>query len=121
MDTPNILQGESLKRLLQGMAVGAFATMAVGFYWGGWMLGSSATKLADSTAKTAVIAAISPICVEQFQKSADAGTNMIELKKISTYQQAAFVEKGGWATMPGSTEVSSGVSQACATMLNGLN
>jgi hypothetical protein len=34
-----MLQGESLKRLLQGAAAGAVATMFVGFYWGGWSLG----------------------------------------------------------------------------------
>ena len=35
-------QGKSLKQLLQGAAVGAVATLAIGFGWGGWMLGSSA-------------------------------------------------------------------------------
>jgi hypothetical protein len=35
MQIPSILQGESLKRLLQGAAAGAVATMVVGFSWGG--------------------------------------------------------------------------------------
>jgi hypothetical protein len=39
MQLPSILQGESLKRLLQGAAVGAVATIFVGFSWGGWSLG----------------------------------------------------------------------------------
>jgi hypothetical protein len=39
MQVPSMLQGESLKRLLQGAAAGAVATMFVGFYWGGWSLG----------------------------------------------------------------------------------
>ena len=121
MNMPTFLQGESLKRLLQGVAVGAVATMVVGFNWGGWMLGGSANKMADDAAKSAVVAVIAPICVEQFQKSTDAVTNMVELKKISSYQQATFVEKGGWAMMPGGTEVSAGVTQACAKMLNDLN
>ena len=34
MQVPSILQGESLKRLLQGAAVGAIATIFVGFSWG---------------------------------------------------------------------------------------
>jgi len=34
MQLPSILQGESLKRLLQGAAAGAVATIFVGFYWG---------------------------------------------------------------------------------------
>ena len=65
-------QGESLTRLLQGVAVGVVATLAVGFGWGGWMLESSAKTLADNTASSAVVAAIAPICVDQFQRSADA-------------------------------------------------
>ena len=36
MQVPSILQGELLTRLLQGIAIGAVATMIIGFYWGGW-------------------------------------------------------------------------------------
>ncbi len=120
MKVPMLLQGESLKRLLQGAAAGAVATMIIGFNWGGWMLGGTAKALVENTAKSAVIAAIAPICVDQFQRSAGAATNMVELKKISSWQQATFVEKGGWAVMPGSTSVDSGVPQACAALLSNL-
>ena len=72
MPTSAWYQGELLKRLLQGAALGAFATLGVGFSWGGFMLGSTAKTLADSTASSAVVAAIAPICVDQFQRSADA-------------------------------------------------
>ncbi|HZZ21386.1 MAG TPA: hypothetical protein VFE60_01895 [Roseiarcus sp.] len=112
MPTSAWYQGESLKRLLQGAAVGVVATLAVGFGWGGWMLGSSARTLADSTANSAVVAAIAPICVDQFQRSADAANNLTALKKTDSWQQAAYVEKGGWAMMPGSKAVDSGVPQA---------
>ena len=120
MELPAFLQGESLKRLLQGVALGAFATLAIGFSWGGWMLGSTAKTLADSTANSAVVAAIAPICVDQFQRSADAANNLAALQKTSSWEQAAFVEKGGWAIMPGSKSVESGVSQACAALLSNL-
>ena len=113
-------QGDSLKRLLQGVAVGVVATLAVGFGWGGWMLGSTAKTLADSTANSAVVAAVAPICVDQFQRSADAATNLTTLKKTDSWQQAAYVEKGGWAVMPGSKAADSGVSQACAALLGNL-
>jgi hypothetical protein len=33
---------------------------------------------------------------------------------------AAYVEKGGWAVMPGSKEVDIGVPQACAAILSNL-
>ena len=113
-------QGESLKRLLQGVAVGVVATLAVGFGYGGWMLGSSAKTLADNAASSAVIAAVAPICVDQFQRSADAAANMTALKKTDSWQQAAYVEKGGWAVMPGSKAADSGVPQACAALLSSV-
>ena len=113
-------QGESLKKLLQGAALGAFATLGIGFSWGGWMLGSTAKTLADSTANSAVVAAIAPICVEQFEHSSDANGNLAELKKTSSWQQSTFVEKGGWAVMPGSKSAEAGVPQACANMLSNL-
>jgi hypothetical protein len=118
MTTSVWYQGESLKRLLQGAAVGTVATLAIGFGWGGWMLGSSAKTLADSAASSAVVAAIAPICADQFQRSADAANNLTALKKTDSWQQAAYVEKGGWAVMPGSKAADSGVSQACAAILS---
>ena len=113
-------RGESLTRLLQGVAVGAVATLVIGFGWGGWMLGGSAKELADNAASSAVVAAIAPICVDQFQRSADAAANLTELKKTDTWQQAAYVEKGGWAVMPGSKAADFGVPQACAALLSSV-
>ena len=113
-------EGESLKQLLQGAALGAFATLGIGFSWGGFMLGSTAKTMADSTASSAVVAAIAPICVDQFQRSADAANNLTALKRTDAWQQATFVEKGGWAMMPGSKAVDSGVPQACAAIISSL-
>jgi hypothetical protein len=118
MNLPPVLQGESLTRLLQGVALGAVATIVVGFYWGGWVLGSTADKAASASARTAVVAALAPICADNFQRSADASGNLMELKKVSSYQQSGFVEKGGWATLPGSDSSASGVAQACADILS---
>ena len=120
MEMPEMLTGDSLTRLLQGAAVGAVATMVLGFGYGGWMLGGTAKTLADTTAASAVVAAIAPICVDQFQRSADVATNLVEFKKVSSWQQSSFVEKGGWAVMPGGKSADYAVSQACATMLGNL-
>ena len=120
MPTSAWYQGESLRKLLQGAALGAFATLGIGFGWGGWMLGGSAKVLADNAATSAVVAAIAPICADQFQRSGDASVNLTALKKVSTWDQGAFVEKGGWAVMPGSKTPDSGVPQACAALLSNL-
>jgi nucleoid-associated protein YgaU len=115
-----MFQGESLKRLLQGMAVGAVVTMIVGFNWGGWMLGGTAKQVADTQANSAVMAALAPICVAQFQSAADAPSQLALLKKVSTWEQGSFIEKGGWDKMPGSKSADNGVARACANMLDAL-
>ena len=120
MQLPAILQGDSLTRLLQGAAAGAVATLFIGFYWGGWVTGGTAKDMVRQSTTSAVVAALSPICVDKFQRSAEATTNMTELKKVSSYMQGSFIEKGGWATLPGSDSANSSVAQACANLLGSL-
>jgi hypothetical protein len=120
MQGPSILQGDSLTRLLQGAAVGAVATMFMGFYWGGWVTAGTAKEMAQKSATVALVAALAPICVDKFQQSAEAVTNMTELKKTSSWQQSSFIEKGGWATFSGSDQANSSVADACAIMLGSL-
>ena len=120
MERPAILRGDSPTRLLQGAAVGAIATLFVGFYWGGWVTGGSAKDMVQRSSSSAVVAALSPICVDKFQQSSNAANNMVELRKVSSYQQGSFIEKGGWATLPGSDAANSSVAQACANMLSSL-
>jgi hypothetical protein len=120
MQVPSILQGESLKRLMQGAAVGAVTTIIIGFNWGGWTLGSTAKEMVQKSTSTAVVTALVPICVDKFQHAADAPANMVELKKITSWQRGSFVEKGGWATLPGATSPDSAVARACAEMLDNL-
>ncbi len=113
-----MLQGPSLTRLLQGAAAGAVVTMIVGFNWGGWTLGGTAEKIAKERADSAVVAALAPICVDKFRQASNASANLNELNKFSyAWDREMFVEKGGWATMPGATSADSTVARACAEML----
>lgn len=121
MQIPEILNGDSLKRLLQGAAGGAAALALIGFAWGGWVTGGTAKQMAEKSASTAVVAALAPICVNNFQHSAKATENMAELKKVGySWEQGKFIEKGGWATMPGATSPDTAVATACAEMLGKL-
>jgi hypothetical protein len=120
MALPAILQGDSLTRLLQGAAAGVVATLVIGFTWGGWVTGGTAREKAQKDVSTALVSVLSPICVDKFQHSADAASNLIEVKKVSSWQQGSFIEKGGWATMPGGEPANAAVAQACATMLSSL-
>lgn len=119
MALPLMLRGPSLKPLIQGAVIGAVGAMIIGFNWGGWSLESTVAKRADEASRSAVVAVLAPICVDKFQHSADAVNNLVELKKVSSYMQGSFVEKGGWATPPGSN-ANSAVAQACAAMLGNL-
>ena len=121
MEVPAILQGDSLTRLLQGAAAGAVAAMIVGFGWGGWTFGGTAEKVAKERAKSAVVAVLAPICVEQFRQATNASANLTELNKISyAWDRGTFIEKGGWAIMPGSEKSDSAVAKACADTLGSL-
>lgn len=120
MKLPSILQGESLTRLLQGMAAGAIATLVIGFNWGGWVTGGAAKEMVQSSTNSAVVKALAPICVDNFNRQANAAASLVELKKVSSWQQGSFIEKGGWATMPGGVSPDTAVARVCADMLGSL-
>jgi hypothetical protein len=118
MQVPSILQGESRTRLLQGIVIGAAATMAIGFSWGGWMTSRTANTLAAEHAQNAVVAALTPICVAKFLQEPDSKANLAALQKISSnWQQGDYLEKGGWATRPGATSPDYLLARACAEKL----
>jgi hypothetical protein len=100
MEVPSILLGESRTRHLQGIAIGAVASIAIGFSWGGWVTGGAANKLAADRAGAAVVTVLTPICVALHD--GDAQANLATLRKIaSNWEQGQYLEKGGWATPPG--------------------
>jgi hypothetical protein len=106
------------KPALWGAAGGAVALAIFGFTWGGWMTSSTANKLADQRADSAVVAVLTPICVEAFLHNADVTANLTALKKISsTWEQDDFIEKGGWATRPGASSPDCVLARACAEKL----
>ncbi len=82
------------------------------------MTTSTANKLADQRADSAVVAILTPICVDKFQQNGDSTANLSALKKISSsWEQGNFVEKGGWATRPGATSPDYRLARACAENL----
>jgi hypothetical protein len=110
----------SLKPGIWGAVIGAAAISVIGFSSFGWTLGSTADRMAKERAQTAVVGVLAPICVEKFQHQADAETKLIEFKKVSSsWDRRSLIEKGGWATMPGSDAPNSAVATACAERLGG--
>ena len=94
MQVPSMLQGESLKRLLQGAAAGAVATIFVGFYWGGWSLGSTADKMAKERSELAVVAALAPVCADKFRALPDAAAKQVALSKVELVEASGRIPQG---------------------------
>ena len=107
-----------VKPAVWGAVVGAVAFTVVGFSSLGWTLGSTAEKMATQRAEAAALA---PICVEKFQQQTDAVAKLVAFNKISSsWDRRSLIEKGGWATMPGTDKPNSAVVSACAEKLGSL-
>jgi hypothetical protein len=119
-EAPIMKRFPSLKPGISGAVFGAIAISVVGFSSFGWTLGSTAERMAKERGQTAVVDVLAPICVEKFQHHADAATKLIEFRKVSSsWDRRSFIEKGGWATMPGTDAPISAVVTACADRLGG--
>jgi len=99
------------------MLASVILTIVVGFAWGGWVTGGSSLAAGVAVGKDAVIQRLAPICVAQFNQDPDKATKLTELKALTTYKQAQYVQEQGWATMPGETKPDSKVATACAKLL----
>ena len=108
---------KELKPAAWGAVSGAVALAIVGFSWGGWVTAANSEQTAKQSADTAVIAVLAPICARQFRDQPNAESKLVELKALASYAQSGFVEKGGWATMPGSKNPVDGVAESCAAIL----
>jgi hypothetical protein len=100
-----------------GVVVGALGIMILGFSWWGWVLGSTAERMASERAGEAVTTTLVPICVERFMGQADAAAKLAEFQRSASWQQSQLIEKGGWATATGSNSPNSAVAKACAQQL----
>lgn len=105
------------KPALWGAACGAAALALLGFTWGGWMTASSAATLASQRASAAVVTALAPICADNFRRDQDTTARLADLKKVSSWEQAGFIEKGGWAKMPGIETADTTMTRACAALI----
>jgi hypothetical protein len=92
-------------------------TMIIGFWWGGWMTGGTARKMAEKMAEEAVIKRLAPICVDQFNQDLGKEQKLTELKEKSNWSRGDYVQEQGWATMPGEENPDRQVATECANLL----
>ena len=109
---PPILQGESLTRLLQGVAVGAVGTIVIGFYWGGWVLGGTADKMAMQRSEVAVVAALAPECAAKFAALPDVAVRKVALEKAESWKRSEQFPKE-LVTLMGESYPNSDLVDAC--------
>ena len=107
----------SLKPGIWGAVIAAAVISVLGFSLFGWTLDSTAEKMAKERALTAVVEVLAPICAERFQQQADAPAKLKEFGKASAWERRSIIEKGGWATVPGTDTPNSAVATACAERL----
>jgi hypothetical protein len=99
---------------------GAIVLAIVGFSWGGWVTGGTAQDMADEKAENAVIDRLVPICVSQYSKDPEKDVKLKELKDTNGWQKGEFVEKQGWATLPGEENPNRKVAEECANRIMAL-
>ena len=107
----------SLKPGIWGAVLGAAVISMLGFSLFGWTLDSTAEQMAKERALTAVVDVLPPICAERFQQQADAPAKLTEFNEASWWDRRLIIEKGGWATVPGTDTPNSAVATACAERL----
>ncbi len=93
-----------------GLVLGAVIAIVIGFAWGGW----STPSMTKAMAAEAVLASQAAICVAQFTKQPNYDETLKEFEKVTSWERAKFIKKGGWDKMTGQTESDYAVSRACA-------
>jgi hypothetical protein len=100
-----------------GAIIGAIATMAVGFTFGGWITGGTSDRLITSNMSDGIALALTPYCLEKSKNDPEAVKVMAEYKAAPAYSRRSLVEKSGWATPLGAEEPNAALAAACSNAL----
>lgn len=118
---PNVPQMLWLKPGMLGAFIGAIALAIVGFTQLGWVTANTAEFMALKSADAAVVKALVPVCVARAQMDPETGPLLQELGGVTSNRtRGSFVEKAGWAKMPGEETSNSNLADACAEALGEL-
>ena len=109
---------EWTKPALLGAVAGAIAVSVVGFNWGGWVTGGTAAQMSSDNSSAAVVAALTPYCIQSSQNDPGAVAILAELESANSYKRHVIVEDAGWATPLGAGEPSRALADACESGLS---
>ena len=107
-----------IKAPLWGAVGGAVVLAIVGFTYGGWVTPGKASHMSAAAADVAVLARLTPICVDQYNQDTDKVVKHAALMETKSWDRSEYVEKQGWSMIPGEKEVDSSVSRDCAKVLS---
>jgi hypothetical protein len=114
------MKKQDIKPFTWGMAVGAIGLLIVIFSAGWVVTSNSAQASAEEMATNAVLERLAPISVTQFMQDPNKIEKLKELKDLEYWKRREFVEKQGWATMPGEKEPDSQVADECVRRIMAL-
>ena len=101
---------ESTKPALWGAVSGAVVAMVLGFAFGGWVTGGTASDMQAAGAEAAVVQAFTPLCVVKAEQEPE---QIALLKEERRYQRDNFVIEAGWVDNV-SEKYRSDVADSCA-------
>ena len=106
-----------------GNAAGMIVLLIV-IFSAGWVVTSSSAKVEAKTMATdAVMNRLAPIAVAQFMQDPNKEERLKEMKKLESWgenNRSNYVQRQGWATMPGDKEPDEQVADEVARRLNDL-
>ena len=111
------MKKQDIKLFAWGMAAGMVVLLIV-IFSAGWVVTSSTAKaMAHEISSNAVLDRLAPISVTQFMLDPNKEVRLKEMKEIDSWKRGDYVQKQGWATMPGEKEPDSQVADEVARRL----
>ena len=108
---------DKIKSFLINAIAGAILISILGFTWFGWVSGDTALKASKQSAEEAVKNRLANICVNQFNNDQEKEMKFKEFTDKRSWERREYIDKQGWATMPGDEKPDNGVTDKCSELL----
>ena len=105
------------KNLIWGVVLGAVGMLALMFFTGFAVTGSSAEARAEKRSHNAVVDQLAKICVAQFKQSGNTMQGIKDIQNQSEWTRGEHVKEKGWAKILGAGTPSEDVLKACGDMI----
>ncbi len=106
-----------IKPGVYGAGIGAVAAIILGFSWGGWVTGGSASEMADNIARDQVLTALVPVCIAMSETDPERVAKLAALDAASAFKRRDAIADAGWATVPGMDKPDRDLAKACEEAL----